>query len=101
MLRGLFNSMWAFWISERFMQFVGGPIIKKIYNVDYDGHPKMRAWRAWLGKAVARNIFHSGFINIVDHHDEDIAKHQPYVFGYTHASNFDPFIGIGWGPHKC
>jgi hypothetical protein len=92
MLKALINTAMWLWYSERSFQFFIGPVIKLLYKIDYDSHPKMEAFRKFLGALLARSIIHSGFIKVVIYSDGDVGPHRPYVFGYTHASNLDPFM---------
>jgi 1-acyl-sn-glycerol-3-phosphate acyltransferase len=92
MLKSIINAAMWLWYVERSFQFFIGPIIKLLFKIDYDIHPKMIVWRQFFGALVSRNILNSGFIKVVTYSDGDVGPHRPYVFGYTHASNLDPLM---------
>lgn len=101
MLKSLVNATLHTWMIERFLQFIIGPIIKITKNVDYDTTVWAQTFRKHYAALFGRNIFHSCFVKVIVQQEEDITEHLPIVWGYTHASNFDPFMLVGYLPHRA
>jgi len=54
-----------------------------LYNVDYETHERMAKFRKDYSSLFGRNIFRSGFVNVILHCDEDVdqlEKESPFVF---------------------
>jgi len=83
MIRSIWNSTIHTYFIERAFTFIIGPILKYFYNVDYETHERMAKFRKDYSSLFGRNIFRSGFVNVILHCDEDVdqlEKESPFVF---------------------
>lgn len=98
MFKNVMNAAVFIWWLERPFDFIIGPFLWLFFKIDYEKAAWMERFRWGYSQLFANNIFRAGFIDIViknDDKERELEKNKPFVWLFTHASNFDPFVLVG------